>query len=189
MQCRHWIWLSWRAQARYGKWGVIGDVVYADLSTEEDTPFGLRFDDATVETRVTALSGYVVYRAYETDRVMVDVGGGFRAFGVSLDIGLNFAGSRPASDASDDETWAVPLVAARVILPFNKSWFATAFADGGLTSDETNTWQVFGSVGYRFNERWSTQLGWRYMELEQEVGGQDVSIGLSGPVIGVTARF
>ena len=176
-------------EARHGKLGVIGDLLYADLSTDEDSPFGLRFDDATIETQVTALSGYAVYRVYETDRMMVDAGGGFRAFGVSLDIGLDSADSRPDYDASADETWIVPLVAARVILPFNESWFATAFADAGLTSDETNTWQVFGSVGYHFNERWSTQVGWRYMELEQEVGGQDVSIDLSGPLIGVSARF
>ncbi len=75
---------------------------------------------------VTALSGYAVYRAYETDQVIVDAGGGFRAFGVSLDVGLDSASSRPGFDAGADETWAALLVAARVILPFNESWFATA---------------------------------------------------------------
>ena len=45
------------------------------------------------------------------------------------------------------------------------------------------------SVGYRFNERWSTQVGWRYMDVQKDIGGLDTSLGLSGPLIGVSARF
>ena len=58
-----------------------------------------------------------------------------------------------------------------------------------MTSSDTSTWQAFGSVGYRFNERWSTQVGWRYMDVQKDVGDLDMSLGLSGPLIGVTARF
>jgi hypothetical protein len=83
----------------------------------------------------------------------------------------------------------VPLVAVRFILPFNDKWFATAFVDGGMTSSDTSTWQVFGSVGYRFDARWSTQVGWRYMDIQKDIGGLDTSFSLSGPLIGVSARF
>ena len=175
-------------EARNGRWGVIGDLLYAKLSTDADSPLDLRFSDANLETQVTAFSGYALYRTYEDARVTLDAGGGFRAFDVGLDVGLDSADSRPDFDLSRDESWAVPLVAARVIVPFNDKWFATAFVDGGLTADNT-TWQVFGSVGYRFDQRWSTQIGYRYMEIEKDFGDNDVSIDLSGPLIGVTARF
>jgi hypothetical protein len=176
-------------EARKGKWGFIGDLLYVDLSSDTDAPFGLRFEGSTLETKTTAFSGYALYRTYETDRAIVDAGAGFRAFDVGLDLGLQSADSRPSYGASESETWVVPIVAVRMILPLSESWFATAFADGGMTSSDTSTWQVFGSVGYRFNERWSTQFGWRYMDIEKDIGGLDTSLGLSGPLIGVSARF
>ena len=142
-------------EARYGRWGLIGDLLYAKLSTDADSPLDLRFSDADLETEVTAFSGYALYRTYEDTHLVLDAGGGFRAFGVGLEVRLDSADSRPDFDFSQDESWAVPLVAVRAIVPFNDKWFATAFVDGGLTADNT-TWQVFSSVGYRFDERWST---------------------------------
>jgi hypothetical protein len=176
-------------EARKGKWGFIGDLLYVDLSNTTDSPFGLRFDSSTLETTTAAFSGYAVYRTYESEHAIVDAGGGFRAFDLGVDLGLQSADSRPDYDTSKSETWAVPVVAVRLILPLSESWFATAFVDGGMTSSETTTWQVFASVGYRFNERWSTQAGWRYMEVQKDIGDLDVSLGLSGPLIGVSARF
>jgi hypothetical protein len=176
-------------EARTGKWGFIGDLLYVDLSDETDSPFGRRFESSTLETTTTAFSGYAVYRTYESDKAILDAGVGFRAFDVGLDLDLQSADSRPDYSASESATWAVPLVAARVILPLNESWFATAFADGGMTSSDTSTWQVFASVGYRFNPRWSTQVGWRYMDIQKDIGDLDTSLDLSGPLIGVSARF
>jgi hypothetical protein len=176
-------------EARTGRWGFIGDLLYVDLSNETDAPFGQRFDGSTLDVSTTAFSGYAVYRSYESDKAILDAGVGFRAFDVGLDLGLQSADSRPSYSADDSETWAVPLVAARLILPLNESWFATAFADGGMTSSDTSTWQVFASVGYRFNPRWSTQLGWRYMNIQKDIGELDTTIDLSGPLIGVSARF
>jgi hypothetical protein len=176
-------------EARTGKWGVIGDLLYVDLSNETDSPFGRRFESSTLETTTTAFSGYAVYRTYESDKAILDAGVGFRAFDVGLDLDLKSADSRPDYGASESATWAVPLVAARVILPLNESWFATAFADGGMTSSDTSTWQVFASVGYRFNPRWSTQVGWRYMDIQKDIGDLDTTLDLSGPLIGVSARF
>jgi hypothetical protein len=176
-------------EARRGRWGFIGDLLYVDLSTDTDAPFGQRFASSTVETSTTAFSGYAVYRTYASDHVIVDAGAGFRAFDLGLDLGLDSADNRPDYNASVSDTWAVPVVAVRFIVPFNDSWFATAFVDGGMTSSDTSTWQVFGSVGYRFNERWSTQLGWRHMDVQKEIGGLDVSVDLSGPMIGASLRF
>ncbi len=175
-------------EARNGRWGLIGDLLYAKLSADADSPLDLRFSDADLETEVTAFSGYALYRTYEDTHLILDAGGGFRAFGIGLDIRLNSADSRPDFESSQDTSWVVPLVAVRAIVPFNEKWFATAFVDGGLTADNT-TWQVFGSVGYRFDERWSTQLGYRHMTIEKDFGEGDVTIDLSGPLIGVTARF
>jgi hypothetical protein len=176
-------------EARNGRWGLIGDLIYANLSASEDTPFGSLYSDADVDVSLTAFSGYAAYRVHETPRLAFDIAGGFRAFAVNVDTTLNSAGVARDRDFDADESWAVPLVAARVIVPFDDRWFATAFADvGGLSGDNT-TWQAFASVGYRFDPRWSMQFGYRYMSVAKEIGGRDVDIDLSGPLIGVSAHF
>jgi opacity protein-like surface antigen len=176
-------------EARTGRWGFVGDLLYADLSTSEDTPFGLAYSDAEVGVRVSAFSGYAAYRVHESPDVSFDIAGGFRAFSLDIETSLDSAGRARDRDFSNSETWAVPLVGARLIVPFGDRWFGTAFADVGALADDSSTWQALGTVGYLFDERWSAQLGYRYMNLEKDVDGRDVSVGLSGPIIGVSARF
>lgn len=176
-------------EARYGRWGFIGDLITADLSASKDTPFGLAFSDADMKTSVTAFSGYAAYRVHDGSNALVDLAAGFRSFDVSLDASLDGNGTVSDRDFGADETWSVPLIGARVIVPFGGKWFGSAFADVGGLSGDNSTWQAFASVGYRFNARWSTQLGYRYMSIAKEIDGQDVEIDLSGPLLGVTARF
>jgi len=176
-------------QARKGKWGLIGDLLYADLSASQKSPFGLRFKDAEIGTKVAAFSGYATYRVFEENGVAVDVGGGFRAFGVDVDADLNSADARPGFSSSGSENWVDPLIAARVIAPVTDKWFVSAFADFGGTSASDQTWQAFGSVGYKFSEHWSAQLGYRYMSIEKKIDGADTTIDLSGPLLGASFYF
>jgi hypothetical protein len=176
-------------EARHAKWSLIGDLVYTDLSASEDTPFGLAFSSAEVKTKMTIFSGYAAYRVYETEQVAVDLAGGVRWFWMDTDTSLK-PGLLDEENFSARGNWGDPLIAARVIVPFNEKWYGTAFADaGGFLSDDSSTWQAFASIGYRFNERWSTQLGYRYMSIDKTVDGEDVDLDLYGPLIGVTARF
>jgi hypothetical protein len=175
-------------EARRGRWGLIGDLIYADLSTGEDTPFGLAFSRAEVTTTLTAFSGYAAYRVYDTPQVAIDVAGGFRWFDLDLDTSLK-AGALPQQDFSSSDSWANPVIAVRAIVPFGDRWFGTAFADAGGFTGDSSTWQAFASVGYRFDPRWSAQFGYRYMNVETELDGQDTTVELQGPLLGVTARF
>ncbi|MBU3029592.1 hypothetical protein [Paracoccus marinaquae] len=176
-------------QARRGRWGLLLDVLYADLSDDKATPFDLAYRDVRLETRTAAVSGYALYRAYETPQLALDAGVGFRTFDVDLDAGFNSAGAAADRDVSAGDTWTVPLVAGRAILTLDEKWFATAYGDIGGTSGDTSTWQAFASIGYRFDERWSAQLGYRHMDIEREIGGIDADLGLSGPLVGATFHF
>jgi len=176
-------------EARRERWSVLLDLLYAKLSTSKDTPFGALFSEADVKAEVTALSGYGLYRAYETDRLIADVGVGLRAFSLDLGTELRAAGAAGNRSFDGDKRWAVPLVAGRFILPFNEKWFATAVFDYGRTSNDVSTWQGLATVGYFFNEAWSMQVGYRYMDIQHEIGGLDADLELSGPVIGFSARF
>jgi hypothetical protein len=176
-------------EARNGRWGLIADLFYADLSQSQATPFGLLFSQARIETEAKALSAYAAYRIHEDNRTSIDLMAGLRIQSLDIDLSLS-PGLLPDQSFGISETWVDPLIGGRVRFAITDHWFATAFADvGGLDVGSDLTWQVFASLGYQFSERWSVQGGWRHVAIAKEIGGRDVDTDFSGPLLGFTVRF
>jgi len=176
-------------EARNGRWGLIADLFYAELSQSRATPLGLFFSRARIETTAKELSGYAAYRVSENERIGLDLMAGLRVSYVDLDLSLS-PGLLVGRRLSVSETWVDPVIGARARFAITDKWFATAFADvGGSGADSDLTWQAFASLGYQFNPRWSVQGGWRYFSAEKEIEGRDLKIDYSGPLLGFTARF
>jgi len=176
-------------EARNGRWGLIADLFYADLSQSRATPLGLLFSRTQFEIEAKALSAYAAYRIHEDNRVSIDLMAGLRVNSLDIDLSLS-PGLLPRQSLGTGETWVDPLIGGRLRFAITDQWFATAFADvGGLDVGSDLTWQVFGSLGYQFDERWSVQGGWRYVAINKEIEGRDVETAFSGPLLGVTWRF
>lgn len=173
--------------AENGRWGFLGDLLYVSLSDTKDTPLAL-FGEGTVAVKATALSAYALYRLTTDPALNFDVGLGLRAFDLEVDLTLS-PGAGAGAFRSVSDAWVDPLIVARVEMPLGKNWFLTGLADFGGTGGGDQTWQVFGSVGYAFSEKWSAQAGYRYMDISKEIDGRDVSVDLGGPIIGMTYRF
>lgn len=175
--------------AQNGKWGLVGDLMYADLSASKSTPFGALFSDATFKTKLTAVSGYALYRLAGDPKIQFDAGVGFRYFDMKFDtiLGGNLASTWESSSST---SWIDPLIAARLTIPINDQWLVNGFADWGGTGD-SETWQLYAGVTYKINDAWSTQAGWRYMNVNKDVGdtNSNVDLGMSGPVFAVTYSF
>lgn len=174
--------------AQNGAWGFVGDLLYANLSDTNPTPHGIAFDSTSMDLKLTAISGYALYRLTNGSQTQFDVGVGFRNFDMGIDASAQ-GGSHADVAQSIDQNWTDPLIAARLMVPFNDDWFLSGFADWGGTSSSDQTYQVYTGIGYNFNEAWSAQLGYRYMDISHAVKGNDVSIGLSGALVGVTYSF
>ncbi len=175
-------------EARTGRWGLIADLFYADLSQSRATPLGLLFSRAQVETEATALSAYAAYRIHEDDRTSVDLLAGLRVNSLDVDLSLS-PGLLRGQRIGVSETWVDPLIAGRVRFAITDHWFATAFADVGGFDGSDFTWQVFASLGYQFDDRWSVQGGWRHFVIDKEIDGRDVDTDFNGPLLGFTVRF
>jgi hypothetical protein len=173
--------------AQKGRWGFAADLLYTDISATQATPFAL-YGDATVKQKLTALSGYVLYRVTQDPGFVFDVGGGFRTFDLDIDVSLS-EGSAPAASESISRSWTDPVIAARMNVPINEKWFVEGFADWGGTGSGDETWQIYGGVGYRISDNWSTQLGYRTMNISKEVDSRDVSADMSGALIAFSYSF
>ncbi len=176
-------------EAWNGRWGLIGDLLYADVSNQKPTPFGALFASADVGVKIATFSGYGAYRVVDEPDVTFDLAAGFRAYGMDIETTLN-AGTLPTETSSTSESWVDPLIGARASWRFSDRWSATAFADiGGFGIGSDLTWQALATVNYHFNDKWSAMMGYRYLEIDKPVNGRDTKIGLGGPVLGVTLRF
>jgi opacity protein-like surface antigen len=174
--------------AQNGPWGLTADLIYSDLSDSVPTPFGALFSEGTVSMRMTALSGYATYRVTETEDVQLDLGVGFRAFDMQLDATLTGAAA-PTETRGGSETWIDPLIAARFVAPINDQWFVKGFADFGGTGSDDQTWQAYAGVGYKIDENWSAEAGWRYMSIKNTARDLPFDVDLNGAVFGVTYSF
>jgi opacity protein-like surface antigen len=73
-------------------------------------------------------------------------------------------------------------------MAFSEDWFGTLLLDAGGTGD-TSTWQALATVGYRLNDNWALQGGYRYLQSEWDTDLGQSSLEFSGPILGVTYRF
>jgi hypothetical protein len=176
-------------EARKGRWSLIADLFYADLSQTRDTPLGVLFSRGRIETTAKGLGAYAAYRVSESERLTVDALAGLRLTSLDVDLSLS-PGALPRQRVGVSETWVDPVIGGRARVGIGGNWFATALADvGGFGGDSDITWQVFASIGYQLDPRWSLQGGWRWFSIEHELEGLDVETDFSGPLLGLTVRF
>lgn len=176
-------------EAGKGRWRFIKDILYVELSDDRNTPFGVLFANGEIGIKMTAATGYVAYSFFESDRASYELAGGVRYFDLDSRVTLN-AGTLPTETARLSDDWFVPVIGIRGNWMLSDKWSATGFLDYGQSfSGSSETWQVLGTLNYNFNESWSARFGYRFMDVDKDVRGRDVDIGLSGPIVGVTYRF
>ena len=73
---------------------------------------------------------------------------------------------------------------------FDNGIFIRALSQvGGFGVGSDLTWDVFGGLGYQFNNSISATAGYRHLEVDYENNGFVFDVELSGPVIGMTITF
>ena len=176
-------------EARLGRWGLIADLFYADLSERRPTPFGTLFANARVRTELRIGTGYAAYRLHDDAGISFEFLGGFRAADVGLDVTLS-PGVLPGQSFDLGDSWIDPVAGGRLKVDLTDRWSVMAIADfGGRPSGSSRTWQAAAMVAYRVGDRWTAHAGWRHMVFEREMGGRDVEIDLGGPLVGLSIGF
>jgi hypothetical protein len=173
--------------AQRDRLGFVADLLYLDLSAERDTPFAV-FGGAEADIQSTIASGYALYRVTSDPAFAFDIGAGLRAFDVDIDLALT-PGIAAGRSLNVGGSWVDPVLAARLTAPLDEDWSLLGFADWGGSGGGDQSWQVLGAVKYDFNDRWSTEIGYRFMAIDKDLDGQDVSLDLGGPIVAFGLRF
>ncbi len=183
-----------RIEAAQDHWGVTFDYIFLSLA----------------DTRSVALpappGGNVDVRG-DLDLSVIEFAGFYRPTG--NDSGVNYlAGLRsistdkallvtppfggPTQRFEGDNRVTDFMLGARYLHRFNDHWNLTARADFSF-GDSEGTFNLMGGLGYRFNDLFAINLGYRHVNLEYEGAVDGVSetteIELSGPTLGLLFRF
>jgi len=189
--------------ARKGKWSLLADAIYMDISQSEGGSESIPVLDGmltvtrTVDIDVDLKSWIATfgggYNVVNNERAVLDIVGGARYLYLDVDIklDLNHEGellqtSREIKDSGSDHIWdGIAGIKGKVNL--NKNWYMPYYADVG-TGGSDLTWQALAGIGYHF--KWGeVLLAYRYLDynFKSDVVLEDMTI--SGPALGATFRF
>lgn len=178
-------------EGRNGRWGFMADAFYAELGNSGTLPGPLKTNiDLDFEQFLGEAS--VFYRISESFESFVDLYAGIRYNSIDLDLTATTTGTLLpiGGSRSAEKNWTDPIVGIRTQWEINDRWFLAAKGDiGGFGAASDFTWNLQGSVGYRFNECVSLEVGYRYFDTDYSDGGFTYDIAQSGALIGLNFRF
>ena len=187
-------------QGRKGKWAVLADVIYMDVSGDKSINLvppagpgtGVNLD-ASLDMKawvVNAAGGYNLYD--DGEGTTTDFVFGLRYLDLASDLALRLSAGSPdlgispgpvskSGDALD------AIVGARGVISLGDRWFLPWGANVGA-GDSDLTWQAMAGIGFRASSWADIALTYRYLKWELD---QDIvdDLALSGPLLGVAFRF
>jgi len=181
------------AEAHYGRWGVMGDLVSATLQHSGSIP--VAGGAATVADKITLqqtiLTGAVTYTLANTKNAYVDGLLGIRAIDVTATLNGNLVGTPEKETISKATSTVDPIVGTKGRYRLaDSSWYVPFYADIGSGGGATNlTWQAMLGVGKTFNRVIDVSLAYRTLYYDMKTGGVLQKTTMSGPVLGATVKF
>lgn len=92
--------------------------------------------------------------------------------------------------ASAKQDWLDPIVGVRAQWNINEQWYLACKSDiGGFSVGSNLAWTLQATVGYNFNERFSAELGYRYLHTDYSEGSFDYDVAQAGIYTGFNFRF
>jgi hypothetical protein len=164
--------------ARKGKWGLGGDAIWMALGT------------TVRNTNVDFNQGAFAFYGLRRLGSAADLTLGMRVNTLQGQLKSNTF----AFDVSQDKTWVDPLVGLILRSPGQHRVQLKVYTEiGGFGAGSDFTWQVFPTLGFKFNDRVSLEVGYRWLDMDYKTGDGNERFGYDvltqGPVGGLAFRF
>jgi hypothetical protein len=170
-------------EARRGRFALIGEFNYLNLSDRAEGPGGRVGADASIEGVMGALTG--AFTVVDGPAWRVESLAGLRVW--SLDAAVDFDNLRPAARS---KTWVDPLVGARASYALTDTISLQALGNvGGFGLGSDLQWEVIGRAGWRLSDTFTVAAGYRHLAVDFDNDGLLLDMTLTGPFIALDVTF
>lgn len=191
------------AEARYGNWGMMGDLVSATLQTTSNATLSMKAPvpggaiPVGVSNKVTMqqniITGAATYTLLNNQNIYLDGLAGVRGIMATATVGLDlsaFGLSRSAVDSKSVST-ADPIVGFKGRYRIaDTTWYVPFYADIGGGGGTTNmTWQGIIGVGKTFEKWVDASLAYRTLYYDMKGNGLLQKTTFKGPQLAATFKF
>lgn len=181
-------------EARKDKWTLLADVIYLDVSADQNStanlisrPVTANLDVGLKSWIVTAAAAYAIS---ETDSTRLSLLAGGRYLYLDVDLGFKISAVGPfgpwREKVSDSGHVWDGIVGLRGRTELSDKWYLTYHADIGA-GDSDLTWQAIAGLNYRFSKV-DAAFGYRYLKWKLNNDTFD-DLDISGPYAGVRFSF
>ena len=175
-------------EARNGPYSIFADAIYIDLSGNAATPRGLLADEASVDSKTFAGLLGAGYTVLADERGYLDIVGGLRIWSADTTIRLS-GGVLDGREESDGATWVDAMAGVRGVYELTPNVFLTGWGLVGAGGADLD-WDVAASIGYNFNDRISSTIGYRALGVDYDNGdGFKFDVVEHGPMLGLSIKF
>ncbi len=191
--------LMLRGEAWHGKYGLMADVMYLNLSKEVN----MEHPYVNVEAKISGKAvfsdftlGYQLKDFPQMSGVSFEALAGFRY--VYLQAKLNYEGTAGPTvydgKWQDREYWFDPILGGRVKINLTDKLLVAVRADvGGFNVGSDMSWHILSEIDYRIWENASLNIGYRLLDIDYKSGNDrdefQLDTRLSGPTVSMTFFF
>lgn len=173
------------AELRRGRWGLIGDIVYADLNFHGPNALGGR-DDLDMSSFLGTAA--VSWRAWQGGGAWIDLMGGARL--VASEVTISRAGPGVSQRAVASDAWVDPVIGLRGRYALGERTALFGLFDiGGFGVGSELSWQAIAGVEHDLTERVAVEFAFRYLSMDYESGPVRQKLEMYGPLLGLSLRF
>ena len=175
-------------EARYGRFGILTDLLYVKLSAHDGV--NTRFVDADIDLtqkELTAL-GALEYRVLQAEGGSLDVLAGGRLWWLKTE--LDFDGAIFDASGSASETWVDPIVGLKGRINLGPEFYLAGWGMiGGFGVSSEFFWDAMGGLGYQVSDSFSLFAGYRGLGIDYKNDGFVFDVDMNGPLLGAVFTF
>jgi hypothetical protein len=154
-------------EARKGRFVILNDMVWANITSEKDT-VGPLYATAKVGTKLFIIDPEAGYRFVNSEKGSVDVLAGVRVWSVEASLNAT-TGVLPGFDVSQRKTWAAPVIGVRGIANITPRFFLSGKFDiGGAGIGADLTTQLVAAAGWKFTKHFAMLGGYRWLQVDYD---------------------
>jgi hypothetical protein len=173
--------------ARYDRFSIVTDIIYARITTDSATPRGIFADEVDLKTETfTAMIG-AGYSVIDEPQGRLDVIGGVKIWYTETTISFS-GGPLGGVSGTDDATWVDAMAGVRGMYSITPSVYFTGWGLIGAGGADLD-WDVMAAIGYKWNDTISAVAGYRALGVNYSDDTLTNDIVEHGPILGVVFHF